>query len=121
MQAIAVAPEVIEGLAQMVSTELLEKQALVDEVSHLQKRLKWLQSETQKKSVIISELKTMMIPVASDNRRIQITMKDFQQLLDDTQVQNECHLENLQIAGFEIEGLEQERTSLLGILREFDR
>jgi hypothetical protein len=120
VRAIAISPQVIEELAQNVSTEMLEKQSWSDEVRHCQDRLKWLQAETQKKSTMISELRTMIIPISSDSRTTEATIGDFETLLADTQVQNECLLENLQIVGFEVAGLEDERASLLGILREMD-
>jgi hypothetical protein len=110
LRAVQIAPAIIDELTKTISTEMIDKQAVVEQVKRLQDRLRWLQAETQKKSWIIGELNRMIIPRSSDN--------DFQHLVDDTQVQNECHFENLQIAGFETEGLEKERASLIGILRD---
>jgi hypothetical protein len=62
----------------------------------------------------------MIIPKSGDDRTIADVLKDFQRFLDDTQIQHECFFENLQIASFEAEGLEDERASLLGFLGSLD-
>jgi DNA repair exonuclease SbcCD ATPase subunit len=117
LQSVEVDPAVIEELTQNVTTALTEKQEAADELKRAEDQLKWLQSESRKKSMMIEELKQMIIPKSGDDRSITAVLKDFQRLLDDTEVQHECFFENLQIVSFEAEGLEDERTSLLTFLR----
>jgi hypothetical protein len=110
----------VEELTQAVSTEMLEKQDMLAEIKKREDRLKWLQAETQKKSAIITELKKMIKPRSSETPTNQQTLDDFDQLLSNLKVQNECHLENLQIAGFGMGGLEEEKASLMSILGDMN-
>jgi predicted nucleic acid-binding Zn-ribbon protein len=110
----------VEELTQAVSTKMLEKQDMLAEIKKREDRLKWLQAETQKKSAIIAELKKMIKPRSSETPTNQQTLDDFDQLLSNLEVQNECHLENLQIAGFEMGGLEEEKASLMSILGDMN-
>jgi chromosome segregation ATPase len=108
----------VEELTQAVSTEMLEKQDMLAEIKKRKEQLKWLQAETQKKSAIIAELKKMIKPRSSESPTNRQTLDDFDQLVGNLEVQNECHLENLQIAGFEMGGLEEEKASLMSILAD---
>jgi hypothetical protein len=110
----------LEDLTQTLTFEMVEKQELSDAVRRTQDRLKWLQAETQRKTLMIGELKIMIIPKSSETRTLSDALMDFEQLLSDTQMQNSCHFDNLQIAGLDLEGLEGERTSLLAVLRSLD-
>jgi hypothetical protein len=69
---------------------------------------------------MIGELRVMIIPKSSETRTINEALMDFEQLVSDTQMQNQCHFDNLQIAGLDVEGLESERIALLAVLRELE-
>jgi hypothetical protein len=118
VQAMPVASKVVDDLTEAMSTAMFGKQDLIEELKAKEERLKWLQAETQRKSFVISELRGMTIPKSRENRSDQEMLEDIDELLSDIQAQNEVHFENLQIAGFEAEGLEAERASLRGILKD---
>jgi hypothetical protein len=89
----------VEELAQEVSAQMLEKQGMLGEVRKREEQLKWLQAETQKKSVIIKELKTMTVSRTSDRPTPEQAVEDFDGLVNDVEVQNEGNMESLQKIG----------------------
>jgi chromosome segregation ATPase len=112
---------IIEELTETLSIVMIEKQKLIDALKKGNNRLRWLQTESQKKSLMISELQVKIIPKSSETRTMEEALDDFQHLLDDTNIQNTCHFDNLQIAGLDVEGLESERVSLLAMLSQLEQ
>jgi chromosome segregation ATPase len=107
-------------LTESVTEQLLEKADLDSEFQFLSDRLKWLQAEAQKKGWMLEEVQRMIIPRDGTQITIVQSLQDLDQLVSDTQVQYDCCVENLQIADFEITGLEDERLTLNGILAEME-
>jgi chromosome segregation ATPase len=110
----------VDELTATVGEHLLEKGDLEGEIAELSSRLAWLQAEAQKKGWMLEEVHRMIIP----NEHVKLTvaqcLKDLEDLVQDTQVQYESCVENLQIADFEITGLEDERATLSGLLAELE-
>jgi hypothetical protein len=115
------APNVVDQLTERMSAEMFEKQDLAENVFKHETKLQWLRAEIERKTNIVTELRQMTILTSDGVRTEGELMTDIDNLLSDIQAQNEVHFENLQIAGFEAEGLEAERSSLRGILQEFDQ
>jgi hypothetical protein len=79
----------VEELTQEVSAQMFERQGMLGEVRKREERLKWLQGETQKKSVIINELRTMTMSRTGTRTSPEQAVEDFDGLLSDVEVQNE--------------------------------
>jgi hypothetical protein len=118
VMATPVAAAVVDDLTESLSAEMVEKQELIDAVKMQEEKIKWLRAENERKSIIIRELRGMAIPKSGEKRSEEELLADIDDFLGDIQVQNEVHFENLQIAGFEAEGLEAEGKSLDGFLRD---
>lgn len=109
---------IVEELTNVEEQNLLEKEQMEKEIKSLEERLQWLQADAEKKTIIIKELEKVVPldqPVDEDT-----CLKMFYKSLDDVQVTNGALLNDLQMVGNELQGIEGENSSLKTILRQLD-
>lgn len=109
---------IVEELTNVEEQNLLEKEQMEKEIKSLEERLQWLQADAEKKTLIIKELEKVVPldqPVDEDT-----CLKMFYKSLDDVQVTNGALLNDLQMVGNELQGIEGENQSLKTILSQLD-
>ena len=109
---------IVEELTNVEEQNLLEKEQMEKEIKSLEERLQWLQADAEKKTLIIKELEKVVPldqPVDEDT-----CLKMFYKSLDDVQVTNGALLNDLQMVGNELQGIEGENQSLKTILSQID-
>lgn len=109
---------IVEELTNVEEQNLLEKEQIEKEIKALEERLQWLQADAEKKTLIIKELEKVVPldqPVDEDT-----CLRMFYKSLDDVQVTNGALLNDLQMVGNELQGIEGENQSLKIILHQLD-
>jgi hypothetical protein len=87
VHAVQIRPAITEELTQHVLS--------IEEILQFQNLFHWLQAEAQKKTIMIDELKIIIILQESHHRTIESAGWNVERLFDDTQVDNECSIENM--------------------------
>lgn len=109
---------IVEELTNVEEQNLLEKEQIEKEIKQLEEQLRWYQANAEKKTLVIKELEKVVPldqPVDEDT-----CLRMFYKSLDDVQVTNEALLNDLQMVGNELQGIEGENQSLKTILSQME-
>ncbi|KAH0788364.1 hypothetical protein GPJ56_007723 [Histomonas meleagridis] len=97
-------PIVIE-LSNLIDNYISENEEIETKNQQIEQKLKSLQFESERKSMIIKELERIGNPNAK-NITDDKALKAFEQLANDIYVQNKCNLDNIKSIGIEVNELE---------------